>query len=83
VACTVLNANAMHASNDRVDRNSNQLEDIARTAIERRVNRTLTDAEWAATRTRLLEFADILRRWERKPATPGRGNVEVLCQREP
>jgi hypothetical protein len=68
--CTVLNVHAMHAINDPVDRNPNQLEDIARSAIERRANRTLTDAEWADTRTRLLEFVDILRRWDRKPASP-------------
>ena len=35
-------------------------------AIELRAGRALTDAEWAAARARLLEFAGILRDWDRK-----------------
>jgi hypothetical protein len=73
----------MYASNDRGDRSPKKLEAAARTAIELRADRTLTDAEWAATRARLLEFAGILRVWDRKTTASSRGSVEVLCQREP
>ena len=38
---------------------------------------------WAAARARLLEFAGILRGWDRKTTASRRGNVEVLCQPEP
>jgi len=55
----------------------------ARQAIELSAGRTVTDAEWAALRTRLLEFAGILRAWERTTTAPRRGNFEVLCQRKP
>jgi hypothetical protein len=74
---------AMPATNDRGDGSPRQLEAAARAAIELRADRTLTDAEWAAMRARILEFAGVLRVWERKMTGSGRGNVEVLCQREP
>jgi hypothetical protein len=55
----------------------------ARAAIEARAGRLLTDAEWVAERSRLVEFASILRDWDRKALTSRRGNVEVSCQQEP
>jgi len=73
----------MHAKSDRCDRSPKQLEAAARAAIELRADRTLTDAEWVAMRSRLLEFAGILRDWDRKTTASRRGNVEVLCQPEP
>ena len=73
----------MRARNDRGDRSPKQLEAAARAAIELRADRTLTDAEWAAMRTRLLDFAGILRDWDRKTTASRRGKVEVLCQPEP
>lgn len=73
----------MHASKDRGDRSPKQIEASARAAMELRANRTFTDAEWTAMRARLLEFAGILRDWDRKTAALSRGNVEVLCQPEP
>jgi len=72
----------MQVGIDRADR-ERQLEPRARTAIEQRVERKLTDAEWAAARARLREFAGILRGWEGKTMASRRGNVEVLCQPEP
>jgi len=57
----------MHASNDRDERSRKQTEAAARAAIERRADRSLTDAEWAAARAKLLEFVGILREWDRKP----------------
>jgi len=54
----------------------------ARAAFDLRADRTLTDAEWATMRARLLEFAGILRVWGRTTTASRRGNVEVLCQRE-
>jgi hypothetical protein len=73
----------MHASNERGDRSPKQIEASARAAMELRANRTFTDAEWTAMRARLLEFACILRGWDRKTTSARRGNVEVLCQPEP
>jgi hypothetical protein len=73
----------MHAKSDRDDRNRTQIEDAAHTAIELRAGRALTDAEWARMRTSLWEFVGILRVWDGKTTASRRGNVEVLCQREP
>jgi hypothetical protein len=73
----------MVAKSNRDNRSRTQIENAARAAIELGADRTLTDPEWAAMRTRLLEFAGILRRWDReKTGLCERGNVEVLCQRE-
>jgi hypothetical protein len=60
-----------------------QLEAAARTTIEERADRKLTDAEWATVRIRLLEFAGILRAWDQTKSVPGRGKVKELWQREP
>jgi hypothetical protein len=73
----------MQAPNNRADRSRGQMEAAARAAIELRAGRALTDAEWAAARARLREFAVILRGWDGKTTAPRRGNVEVLCQPEP
>jgi len=73
----------MHAQSNRADRSRGQLEAAARAAIELRADRVLTDTEWAATRARLLEFAVVLRGWDRKTTSSRRGKVEVLCQPEP
>ena len=74
---------AMHAQSNRADRSLGQTEAAARTVIELQARRALTDAQWAAARARLLEFAGILRVWDREMTTCKRGNVETLCQREP
>jgi hypothetical protein len=74
---------AMHAQSHRADRSQVQMEAAARTAIELRAGRALTDAQWAAARTRLIEFAGTLRDWDRKTTASRRGNVELLCQPEP
>ena len=50
----------------RGERNQARLEADARDEFERDANRTFTEAEWSAMRTRLLEFARILRSWDRK-----------------
>jgi hypothetical protein len=60
-----------------------EVEIAARVALEPRAGHSLTHAEWSAMRARLLEFASILRDWDRKTTASRRGNVEVLCQREP
>jgi hypothetical protein len=73
----------MQAPRNRADRSRGRIQDAARAAIELRAGRTLTDAEWAATRSRLLKFAGILRDWDGKTTSSRRGNVEVLCQPEP
>lgn len=67
------------------DTSSQALEDTARAALDSSAGRTLTDAEWAQRRSRLLEFVTILRGWDQKAGNtaPGLGNVEALCQREP
>jgi hypothetical protein len=74
---------AMPATNDRRDGSPNRHEVAARAAIELLADRPLTEAEWSAARARLMEFGAILRAWERTTTAPRRGNVEVLCQREP
>jgi hypothetical protein len=76
-------ATAMHTTDDDGVGRPNQLEAAARSAIERRAYRAFTDAEWATSRARLLEFAGIVRAWERSAAASSRGSVEVLCQQKP
>ena len=71
----------MQVSVNRADR-QRQLEATARSGVEQRIERKLTEAEWAAMRAKLLEFAAILRGWEPATAGPRRGKVEVLCQRD-
>jgi hypothetical protein len=68
----------------RVDRanRQRQLEATARAAAEGRVERKLTESEWAAMRAKLVEFAAILRGWEHAMSGPRRGKVEVICHRE-
>lgn len=60
-----------------------QSEAAARQCLEERAGGALTDEEWARARSRLLEFAAILRSWDRAASGPSRGKVEVPCQREP
>jgi hypothetical protein len=61
-----------------------KLESAARAAIEQLHEHKLTEAERMAMRTKFVEFAAILRRWEQATTTgPVRGKVEGLCQREP
>lgn len=55
----------MHPATEGCDRNVRQLEAAARSAIEARANRKLTDSEWSMARARLLKFAEILWSWER------------------
>jgi hypothetical protein len=72
----------MHVSVNPADR-QRQLEVAARTAIEQRIERKLTEAEWSAMRAKLVEFVAIVRAWDQATTGPRRGKVEVLCQREP
>jgi hypothetical protein len=71
----------MLVSVNRADR-QRQLEADARTTFEVRAARQFNDAEWAAMRAKLVEFAGILPDWHRTAAGPRRGKVERLCQRE-
>jgi hypothetical protein len=74
----------MQVANNHYARCRAQNEVAARAALELRVGHSLTDAEWATARARLVEFVSILRAWDRpKTITPLRGNVEVPCQPEP
>ena len=45
------------------DRRHAQLETMARASIESQIGRTYDYLEWVRARTRLLEFAKILRDW--------------------
>jgi hypothetical protein len=69
---------------ERLDTRPESGEGAARAALESRVGRTLTDADWAVAKDRLLEFFTILRGWDRKARTVSRDLVmfEVLCLRE-
>ena len=53
----------------------------ARAALDSRAGRTLTDADWAVAKDRLLEFFTILREWDRKTRAVSRDLVmyEVPC----
>jgi hypothetical protein len=42
------------------------LEDSARAALGSLIGRELTDEEWTRAKARILEFARILRSWDRK-----------------
>jgi hypothetical protein len=77
-----LSQTPMQVANNHYARCRAQNEVAARAALELRVGHSLTDAEWADARARLVEFVSILRAWERESIAPRRGNVEVLCQRE-
>ncbi len=59
-------------------------EALSRATLDSRVS-VLDDAEWVQVRTKLVEFANILRDWDQKARNNARGlgNVEVICQREP
>ena len=63
---------------------SKAIEDAARAALDLRAGRSLSDVEWARTRSRLLDFAAMLREWGQKAQNPEPklGNVDAICQPE-
>jgi hypothetical protein len=65
----------MRAKVDSCERSPKPPEEAARAAVELRADRAFTDSEWAAARARLLDFADILRSWEKRTSLSERGNV--------
>jgi hypothetical protein len=69
---------------ERFDVRPESSEGAARAAFDSRAGRTLTDADWAVAKDRLLEFFNILRGWDRKAKTVSRDLVmfEVPCLRE-
>jgi hypothetical protein len=73
---------AVQPNSTRFDVSANLLESAARASLEQRAGRTFIDTEWVRVRARLMEFIGILRSWDRMTTPSGRGNVEVLCQRE-
>jgi hypothetical protein len=54
---------------ERSTTRSQLLEDAARASLSLDANVALTDAEWARTRTRLLEFIVLLRGWAQQATT--------------
>ena len=60
------------------------LERAARSTYELRADRCLNDVEWKKARSRLVDFAVILRAWNRNAKKPQTelGNVDAICQRE-
>jgi hypothetical protein len=62
---------------ERFDPRPGSTEGAARAALDR----TLTDADWAVAKDRLLEFFNILRGWDRKARAVSRDLVmcEVPC----
>jgi hypothetical protein len=66
----------MQASADHDDR-QRHFEAGARTALEARAGRKLTDTEWTAVLGRLLDFARILRAWEQ--ARSNHREVRLKC----
>jgi hypothetical protein len=69
---------------ERLDTRPESGEGAARAALDSRAGRTLTDADWAVAKDRLLEFFTILRGWDRRARTVSRDLVmfEVPCLRE-
>ena len=69
---------------ERFDPSPESGEGAARAAFDSRAGRTLTDADWAVAKDRLLEFFHILRGWDRKARAVSRDLVmcEVPCLRE-
>ena len=55
------------ANGERSDTRLQPAEAAARAALDPVVCRSLADAEWARMRSKLLEFAAILRNWDRQP----------------
>jgi hypothetical protein len=70
-----------HPGPERFDTRPDSCEVEAREALDLRAGRTLTDADWAAAKDRLLEFFTILREWDRKTRAVSRDLVmyEVPC----
>ena len=65
----------MHAiHNDRLESSRRQAEIAARTALEVRIGRALTDLQWEAVRYRLLEFVNTLRTWD-STQSPAESNI--------
>jgi hypothetical protein len=69
---------------ERLDPRPESGEGAARAALDSRTGRTLTDADWAVAKDRLLAFFNILRGWDRKARAVSRDLVmcEVPCLRE-
>jgi hypothetical protein len=77
----------VHPEPSEAQRYAHHLERVARTALESRCGRNLTDMEWARTRARLLEFMSILRTWDRQAGasranTEGTGEMEPRCPQD-
>jgi hypothetical protein len=68
---------AVRCGSSSSDTPSTGLEKAARSALDIRAGRALTDGEWAQTRARLLEFAIVVRSWDQttKLCERGLGNV--------
>ncbi len=66
---------------ERFDPRPASCEGAARAALDSRAGRTLTDADWAVAKDRLLEFFNILRGWDRNARAVSRDLVmcEVPC----
>jgi hypothetical protein len=76
-------ASAEPVRSDRPAIPSDEVQVAARMALESRIGRSVTDAEWQAMRSKLTEFVTILQGWDSRRRRVGVGNVEALCQREP
>ena len=64
----------LHRGPERFDTRPESGEDAARAALDSRAGRTLSDADWADAKDRLLEFFAILRGWDRSTRTV------VMCE---
>jgi hypothetical protein len=58
-----MRANIVDIESGQPGRRHAQPETVARASIESQIGRTFDDLEWLRARTRLLEFAKILRDW--------------------
>jgi hypothetical protein len=81
---TNLTAMTQSAESTTQHQNTKSLENAARRALAAQVGKNLTDEEWERFRARLLEFAVIVRTWERRArAKPSRADNVVMMEREP
>ena len=63
-------ANRIQQSAVAVDGTVTEKERAARAALQSSAGRVFSDSEWQQVRSRCLEYASILRAWQRKETTP-------------
>lgn len=71
-ACKGGNRAATVLTRPATDTAASGIEQKARTAIEERFGREITEVEWKREKRNLVEFIQILARWDREQRSSGR-----------